>query len=391
MLVAALGCAEPTDRPVDLLDPGAGCEVGAACVVAGVPGMAGDLPDGRSAIATWLYQPQDVTPALDGFYVADTNNHVVRWVDAVGDDGVATVIAGSGYPDFGTGGLAVDEPLHTPCAIVPDPFDPDTLWIAVPDGHRIARLRGVVDGDGDGHGDGDGPWIDYPYGVGDAGFDGDGGPAALALFNRPASLAFDAAGALYVADRMNQVVRRIDPVDGTVRTVVGVPGVRGYAGDGGPADEALLNAPVGSERDPGNRIAIAGEPGHERLLIADTGNGALRSVDLSAAPGGPHPEPFTITTLAAGLSSPHDVAVAADGAILVSETGAACVRRVAPDGAVSTVIGVCGAPGQTVPDALATEVQLTMPTGIAADADGGVWVTDIVNNVVVWVPAALTD
>lgn len=365
-VLVALGCAEPEDPPQVLGPAPAACEPGAACVVAGVPGMAGDLSDGRDAIATWLYQPQDVTLAADGFYVADTNNHVVRWVDAVGNDGVATVIAGSGYPDFGTGGLALDEPLHTPCAVVPDPLEPDTLWIAVPDGHRIARLRDGV--------------IDYPYGLGDPGFDGDGGPAALALFDRPASLAFDAAGALYVADRMNQVIRRIDPVDTTVSTVVGVPGVSGYAGDGGPAGEALLNAPIGSERDPGNRIVIAGDPGEQRLLIADTGNGAVRAVDLASG---------VITTLASGLASPHDVAVTADGAILVSETGAACVRRIAPDGTVSTVVGVCGVPGQTVPDVVATAAKLRLPTGVAVDPDGGVWVTDIANNVVVWVPAAV--
>lgn len=346
-LWAALGCG-PGGGPIG--DPA--CGAGRLCVQAGVPGLGGTHGDDWPARETWLYQPQDVTPVAGGFYVADTNNHVVRWFD---DDGEGGVVAGSGFPDFGDGGPARLEELHGPVMWVADPTGADTGWIAVPAHHRIARWTGDV--------------IDYPYGLGAAGFSGDGGPASEGGFDRPAALAFDEEGALYVADRMNQVVRRIDP-DGTLSTVAGVPGEPGYAGDGGPADEALLRAPWPTAQAAANRIAVAGG----RLWIADTGNGAIRVVDLDTG---------LIDTLADGLTEPHDVVVAPDGAVFVSDTGAGCVRRIAPDGASAPVVGRCGAPGPVVDGAPLSRARLGRPTGLALGPDGALWITDEQHHVVV--------
>lgn len=346
MFVLWIGCAEPPPAA-----PETPCGPGDVCRMAGVPGVPGWGADGAPAVRTWLYQPQGVTPVDGGFYVADTNNHVVRFVDA---DGVATVVAGSGFPDFGQGGPAVHETLHGPVGVAPDPDDPATVWIALPDHHRVGRLR-----DG---------WIDYPYGVGTEWFSGDGGPASEAEFDRPASLGFDADGAMFVADRMNQVVRRIDP-DGTIDTIAGVPGVAGYAGDGGPATDALLNAPANAERDPGNRLVLAGR----RLVVADTGNDVVREVDLDTG---------LITTLTSGFLAPHDVAFAPDGTLVVSDTGVGCVRRIHPDGAVSDVLGRCGEPGVYEPGLAPLDTPLGWPTGVAVDREGAVWVADAGNQVV---------
>jgi sugar lactone lactonase YvrE len=103
-------------------------------------------------------------------------------------------------------------------------------------------------------------------GTGTAGFSGDGGPAAKAHLNVPYGLAVDARGNLYVADRNNNRVRRIDR-HGIITTFAGT-GAPGFSGDGGSAKAAKLNSPVGLAID------TAGN-----LYIADSGNNRVRRVD----------------------------------------------------------------------------------------------------------------
>lgn len=104
-------------------------------------------------------------------------------------------------------------------------------------------------------------------GVAQSGYAGDGGPATEALLDTPVDLVFDDAGTLYFTDINNHCVRSIAP-DGTIGTAVGRCTTKGNEGDGGPATEALLKLPFG--------IAY----GAGRLYIADTGNSTIRSVLL---------------------------------------------------------------------------------------------------------------
>jgi hypothetical protein len=102
-------------------------------------------------------------------------------------------------------------------------------------------------------------------GVPQRGYSGDGGPATEARLNNPVDLALADDGTLYFTDVYNHCVRAIDAA-GTIRTVVGVCGQPGLAGDGGPATAALLKRPYGLELTP------------DALLISDTGNNMIRSV-----------------------------------------------------------------------------------------------------------------
>ena len=74
-------------------------------------------------------------------------------------------------------------------------------------------------------------------------------------------------GTLYFTDVRNHCVRAIDP-DGTIRTAVGQCGVKGFAGDGGPPEDALLNLPFGVEWANGT------------LVVSDTGNGVIRTIRM---------------------------------------------------------------------------------------------------------------
>jgi sugar lactone lactonase YvrE len=103
-------------------------------------------------------------------------------------------------------------------------------------------------------------------GVPQFGYGGDGGPAVDALLNFPVDLALGDDGTLFFTDVRNNCVRAIDTA-GTISTVVGVCGEKGYEGDGGPPDEALLNLVFGIEWT------------HDgRLIVSDTGNSVIRSV-----------------------------------------------------------------------------------------------------------------
>lgn len=205
-------------------------------------------------------------------------------------------------------------------------------------------------------------------GTGDRGFGGDGGPADKALLASPHGLAVDGQGNLYIADSFNHRIRKVDPT-GQIETVVGV-GEPGYGGDGGPAIAAVLRRPSGVA------LAAGGE-----LLVADTGNNRIRRIDAAS----------TITTLAgsgemgfggaggpateAALTWPRSIAADAVGNVYVADIRHFRVRRIDPQGMIRTIAGT-GTPGYSGDGGLATAARLGWLGGLALDAAGNLYVTD---------------
>ena len=152
-----------------------------------------------------------------------------------------------------------------------------------------------------------------------AGFSGDGGPAEQAQLAFPSGVAVDGVGNLFIADRFNQRIRKVDRT-GTITTVAGT-GEEGFSGDGGPAEQARLASPRG--------VAVDGAG---NLFIADRDNHRIRRVDRAG----------TITTIAccfggdggpaeqAQLASPRGVAVDGAGNLFIADTDNDRIRKLTP-------------------------------------------------------------
>ncbi len=164
-------------------------------------------------------------------------------------------------------------------------------------------------------------------GTGTPGFSGNGGPATTAQLNSPGEVAVDPVGRLYLADTNNESIRRVD-LDGTIRQVAGSGPIPcfgctiNYGGDGGPATQALLDRP-------------------------------------------------------------HGLALSPDGTLYLADTANHAVRRVAPSGIITTLVGSPGARGcLNFGSASVSQTRLNEPRGVAVDAEGGVYVANSANGLV---------
>ena len=277
--------------------------LGVITTVAGT-GQRGFSGDGGLANRARLQDPRGVfVPPAGVVYIADTNNHRIRKVDA---QGVITTVAGTGRPGFSADrGRALQTQLSSPWSVVAG--EGGVLYIADTNNHRILLVR--TDGR-----------VVAVAGTGVRGFSGDGGRADRARLNSPGGLAVSAGGEIYVADTNNQRIRRISP-DGTIVTVAGI-GERGFEGDGGAAIQAKLTSPRGVV------LSSSGE-----LYIADTYNNRIRRVSTKGV----------ITTvvgtgamgaggdlgpaLEAELGYPFAVAVTAKGELYIADTFNETIRK----------------------------------------------------------------
>jgi len=205
-------------------------------------------------------------------------------------------------------------------------------------------------------------------------FAGDGGPATQALLNFPTAVAVHEHGHLYIADTMNHRIRRIDAVTGLISTVAGVGQPR-FSGDGGPSVKAGLNEPAA--------LVV-----HcDRLYIADQSNNRVRVVDLTtelittvAGTGSAGYNGDAIPAAEASLAGPSGLAVGMDGTLYIADTFNGRIRAVDPTtGTISTVVGDGGEYRYQGPTE-APSKSLSRPSGIAVDISGNMLITDSDNH-----------
>jgi GT2 family glycosyltransferase/DNA-binding beta-propeller fold protein YncE len=290
-------------------------------VIGGRKGYAGDY---GPAIEAWLDTPGGLAIGPNGeIYIADSNNHVIRRVDARGN---IEPVAGS--HELGTGfsgdnGPAIGARLDTPdgVAIAPD------LDLIVADSHndrirRVDRQTGI---------------ITTIAGSGENGYDGDDQPATEAALNTPSAVAAAPNGDIYIADTLNYRVRMVDAKTGLIHTVAGdgAAGDSKDVGDGGPAASAHLNMPSDVAIDTRTGDLYIADMHHNRVRKVDAKTHIIVTVAGSGVWGNSGNDgPAT----AARLAGPAGVAVVHEpngkATIFIADYYNGHVRAVGPDGII---------------------------------------------------------
>ena len=209
----------------------------------------GNSGDGGFATSAQLEYPNGVTFDKAGnVYIIDWSAHNVRKVNSLG---IITTVVGNGTPGYtGDGGPATNAQLHFPEGLGFDSFG--NLYVADSYNNCVRKVDtlGI---------------ISTVVGNGTVGYNGDGGMAISAQLNTPYNVIFDILGNMYIADYNNNRIRVVNTT-GIINTIVG-NGTRGYAGDGGQAVSAELNAPT--------CVVFSGAG---NMYIADMGNKCVRMI-----------------------------------------------------------------------------------------------------------------
>jgi uncharacterized protein (TIGR03437 family) len=210
-------------------------------------------------------------------------------------------------------------------------------------------------------------------GTGDFGDFGDANVATKAGLNRPYALTFDKAGNLYIADTYNDAIRKVAASSGIMSTVAGT--MQGFGGDGGGATGALLDTPTALVFDAAGNLYIADTNNHRVRKVGTDGNISTFAGNGLAAgfgDGGP--------ATSASLNSPEGLAIDIAGNIYVADTASHRVRKITPDGTITTVAGN-GTGGFQGDEGPATAASLYYPKGIAVEPlSGNLYIADWLNS-----------
>lgn len=376
------------------LAPGAAAPV--AIAGNGVPGFSGD--GGPAAKARVRGTPWVAVDGAGNVYFADTQNYRLR---RIGNDGNINTVAGNGnYRYAGEGTPPLDTPINAPLGLAVDAGG--NVYYSDELGYRVRKAARGADGvvrvttvAGNGT-----PLADYEA--------SDVGPAIQISLTRPAGLAIDGGGNLYIAESGQNRVRVVNP-QGTAGTLVQVPGPAGlvldragnlyvasadscrvlkvdtggrnstvvagsdkcgYSGDGGPATAAQLNLPLGLAMDGAGNLYIADRDAHVVRKVTPDGKistFAGNGFSGSSGDGG--------LATKASLASPNGVAIDSAGNVYISEFLGGRIRKVDASGVISTFAGAGQSddPGDGKVASLAT---LTKSTDIAFDGAGNLYIAD---------------
>jgi sugar lactone lactonase YvrE len=213
-------------------------------------------------------------------------------------------------------------------------------------------------------------------GNGQKAYGGDGGPATAAALNMPHEIQFDGAGNIYIAERDNHVVRKVEAKTGIISTFAGT-GMAGFSGDGGPATRAQLRQPHSIAVDPGGK-----------LLICDIGNHRIRQVDFSTGvietyggTGERQPTPDGAAVKTAPLNGPRTMAFDGDGNLFLALREGNAIYRIASKAGTIHHLAGTGEQGYTGDGGPARLATLAGPKGLAFGG-GTLYVADTESHVI---------
>jgi len=210
-------------------------------------------------------------------------------------------------------------------------------------------------------------------GTGTAGYSGDNGPATLAKLNQPYGVASDAAGNVYIADYNNNVIRKVSTT-GTITTYAGV-GLPGYSGDIGPATAAGLNGPTGVAVDTTGNLFIADANNN---VVREVMSGSIYTIAGTGTHGYSGDGDFAVN---AKLYYPVSVAVDPYDQLYIADFNNHVVRKIDTLGKISTFAGN-GTVGHSGDGHPATMANLHNPAGVSVYGFGNVYISDEGNNAI---------
>lgn len=369
MILVFAGCGPPevddtavSSAPAPCAGPGTICTMAGAAgpdlTGDGVPdGARGNNGDGLPALESWMYFPTGVAfgPADGLAYLVDYNGYRIRRIEP---DGTLRTVLGDGRHAWAVpGAVATTSPVENPVDAV---FHPDgSLLVAEQHTSRILVVRNDV--------------VDVFAGTGDVGYTEDGVAADASLFNEPTGIDVTADGTVYVADAYNYCVREIRS-DATVWNVAGSV-TPGFAD--GVGDQVMFALPQHLAVS-GSGIYVP-DTGNHVLRRIDLATGQTSTVAGTAGTpgfqgdGGPAADAL--------FNAPVGVAVDHDGTIYVADANNHAIRAIDPDGIVRTVAGT-GDAGWTGDGGLATQATLNWPNNVDIAPNGDLWISDTLNSVV---------
>ena len=293
--------------------------------------------------------------ASGDLFIADEGNNQIRKVTA---GGVISTVAGTGVAGFsGDGGLATSATMYAPDAIAVD--STGNLFFADSFNDRVREVT-------------TGGVIVTVAGTGKEGYTGDGGLATKATISLVTGVAVDSSGNLYFADSANKRIRKVNAA-GIISTFVG-DGLFRYQGDGGTAASAAVSFPDGAAVDASGNLFFADSFNHRIRKVTPAG---IISTVAGNGTGGFSGDGGLATE--ASLLFPFGVAVDASGDLFIADSDNSRVRKVTPDGIINTVAGI-NAFGYSGDGGPATSAALNLPIGLAVDAGGNLFIADNKNN-----------
>jgi sugar lactone lactonase YvrE len=379
---------------------------GMVTTLAGRPGSSGST-DGVGSTAQFRAPSHLAIDSTGSIYVADSGNHTIRKITPAGIVSTIAGLAGNSGSNDGTvsvarfnypTGLAVDTSLNVYVA----DFYNQTIRKVTVDG-MVSTLAGLAGS----------------LGAND-------GTGSEARFSNPNGVAVNSGGSLMVADTGNHTIRKITPA-GVVSTFAGLAGSSGSVN--GIGSEARFFAPVGVAVDVADKIYVAEDRNHiirkitpQRevstlaglacgegsadgtgnvarfrlpfsvavagaglVYVADWGNNTIRKIVTAGVVS-------TFAGLAgsqgsndgtgseARFNTVHSVTVDGAGNVYVADGASHTIRKITPDGVVSTLAGLAGTPGSV--DGVGSEARFNSVQGVAADSAGNVYVADAGNSTI---------
>ncbi|WP_213804807.1 Ig-like domain repeat protein [Granulicella sp. dw_53] len=275
--------------------------------------------------------------------------------------GIINSVAGNGQWTYVADGVAAtDAPIFLPMGVAID--GAGNLFLSDSSNNRVRRIDAPTQ------------TISTFAGNGSPGFSGDTGPATSAMVSNPSALVIDGAGNLYFADTTNNVIRMVDAVTHNISTIAGIGTQTGYSGDGALATAALLNQPSGLALDSARNLYIA-DKGNDviRKLVLSTG---IISTVAGTGVAGYTGDGGQGTS--ATLQTPWGLSVTPDGTLYIADLDNNVIRMLAPSGIITTVVGT-GTQGFSGDGSSAQSATLYNPASVTVDVAGNIYIGDAGN------------